>query len=298
MSNEAASTKNSGERWNRNMDGTWSKVPSLPSTNEKSNWYFNMKDQEEMHTAQDNYSFGFHGATKAVGTNDANVFESCERSNTQDVEEINKMVSKFSSLEGEIMNIRKELKKCYTRIYDLEHTVDDQFDHIYFLENQLNRLDQYGRRENIEIVGIPNEVMDRDLEKEVLKILRAIGLNHIQHFSIVGCHRVGSKDRYGRRNTIVRFLNRKDAIQCLKSKRNLYKCQSIGYNDLYVVENLCPAFKSIYEQLKQLKVEGHIKQVWSYNGIINYKRSDDEQEKTVKIFNENDVENIYNELGL
>ena len=104
------------------------------------------------------------------------------------------------------------------------------------MEKQLNRLDQYGRRQNIELVGIPNEVNDRDLESEVLKILQVIGLTHIDHFNIVGCHRLASKDRYGRRNTIIRFLNRKDAIQCLKSKRNLYKCKSIGFSNLYITE--------------------------------------------------------------
>ena len=307
MSNPASSKTNSGEGWNRNSDGSWSKVVSLPSLNDKSNWgYFNTKDQEEILAAQENSSFHFHGATKSVDANDANEvgFNStssrCSEESVHTCNEmvINNMVEKFSILESELISLRKELRRNKTRISDLEVTVDEQIDNIYVLETQLNRLDQYGRRENVEIVGISNDVNDRDLESEVIKILRAIGLKHIQHFSIVACHRVGSKDRYGRRNTIVRFLNRKDAIQCLKSKRNLYKCQSIGYNNLYVVENLCPAFKSIFEELKQLKDEGFIKQVWSYNGVINYKQSDDEQEKPVKIFHENEVQNIYNELGL
>ena len=298
----------SGDGWKRNSDGTWSKSLTLPSINDRSNWgYFNMSDQEELLAAQENCSFQFHGATIASQGIDEDVAQSlvnsrhsCETASVNITEcmDYNKIVGRFASLDDEIISLRDELKKYSNRISDLEYTIDEQIDNIYVLEKQLNRLDQYGRRENVEIVGIPNEVTDRNLETEVLKILRIIGLNHIQHFNIVACHRVGSKDRYGRRNTIVRFLNRKDAIQCLRSKRNLFKCQTIGYNNLYVVENLCPAFKSIYDQLKELKDGGVIKQVWTYNGIINYKQSDNEQEKPVKLFHENEVENIYNKLGL
>ena len=38
------------------------------------------------------------------------------------------------------------------------------------LESDLARLDQYGRRENIEIAGVPNKVSDKDLEKEIMVV--------------------------------------------------------------------------------------------------------------------------------
>ena len=200
MPNSASSNTNSGDQWNRNSDGSWSKVLSLPSINDKSNWgYFNTKDHEEILAAQEDCSFHFQGATKAVDTNGAN-YNSCPsseestRSNNGYEMDINNLVERCSILEGELFSLRKELRKNKTKISDLEVTVDEQIENIYVLETQLNRLDQYGRRENVEILGIPNEVNDRDLESEVIKILRAIGLKHIQHFSIVACHRVGSKD--------------------------------------------------------------------------------------------------------
>ena len=262
-----------------------------------------MADEEETLAVQENHSFAFHGATKAVDVpqdwdNTNHVPESPLHRSEDFGSNDDVIMQKFSLMEGKIKSLNSELIKVKSRVRDLEYTMDEQVDNIYVLEKQLNRLDQYGRRQNIELTGIPNEVNDRDLETEVLKILRAIGLVHIDHFSIVGCHRVASKDRFGRRNTIIRFLNRKDAILCLKSKRNLFQCKSLGYSNIYIIENLCPANKSIYDQLSHLKEEGIIKKIWTYNGIVNYKRTENEHEKPIKIFHEYDIDNIYNDIGI
>ena len=263
------------DNWKRNTDGTWSKSLVSPSIKDKSNWaYINTDDQQEILDAQENHTFHFHGATKAVdsfpfhGLINSSSESEVSPSPLEVVDPVNKLTERLSLLESQFMKQSKELKRVKSLVSELEFTIDDQFDNIYVLEKQLNRLDQYGRRENIELVGIPNEVTDKELESEVLKILRVIGLSHLQHFNIIACHRIGTKDRYGRRNKIVRFVNRK-------------------------VENLCPAFKSIFEELSQLKEEGIINKVWSYNGIIDFNKTEDEQEKPMKIFHKYDVENIY-----
>ena len=294
MSNSETTTS-----WKRNSDGSWSKKIGSPVNS----WpNFNLKDQQEFLTAQENYTFSFHGATKAVVEPSSQCSKSSSGSSVAslppevnlDLDDIN---NRLTTLEKENKKLKKDLSKVKNQVQDLEEINDEKWDNIYVLEKQLNRLDQYGRRENVEIVGIPNDVSDRDLEIEVIKILRVIGLDHIEHYNIVACHRIGSKDRNGRRNTIVRFVNRKDAIKCLKSKRNVYKCKSMGYNNLYIAENLCPAYKSIYENLIQLKDNGIINKVWSFNGVINYKRTDDEREKPLKVFHEYDIENIFNQSG-
>ena len=127
----------------------------------------------------------------------------------------------------------------------------------------------------------------------MLKILKEIGLDHIEHYGIVACHRVGKMDVHGRRNTIVRFLNRKDAIQALKCKRNLFRCKEYGYSQLQIVENLCPSYKSIYEEMKDLKDIGAIGKVWTFNGIINYKLVDNEHEQKRKILHESEMDSLF-----
>ena len=57
------------------------------------------------------------------------------------------------------------------------------------------------------------------------------------------------------------------------------------------MENLCPAYKSIFDDLTELKNEGLVKKVWSFNGTVNYKLTDDTTEKPVKILHEWELEN-------
>lgn len=201
------------------------------------------------------------------------------------------------TLERNQANMNDELIKLKKRLSENEFYMEDQYDYIENLEKRLNHLDQYGRRENIEIAGIPNHVSDDNLEREVVKILKKIGLTHIVHYNIVGCHRLRTKDKFGCKNVIVRFLNRKDAINSLKSRKNLASCAELGYRYLRIYENLCPVFRSIYENLQEEKSKGNISQVWTYNGIINYKLTDNETEKPKKIYVQNDFENLLYKLG-
>ena len=289
--------------WIKLKDGKWSDI---------NNWADRtVKDNDELISAQNNSSIKCVVGLDVENFNDQVSLSSKSSSeislidketspsncslhpvNGEDVN-LSVIIDRLSFVEEKYMQTERKLNILRSRLRDAEKDIDDQYDYTTFLEKQLCRLEQYGRRENIEIVGIPANITDQQLESETIKVLRAIGLQHITPFHIVGCHRVGTEDRYGRKNTIVRFLNRKDAIQCLRLKRNLYRCKPLGYDNLLIVENLCPAYKSIFETVSQLKNEGKIKKVWTYNGIVNYKLSDDDREKSVKVYHYHDLDKFY-----
>ena len=87
-------------------------------------------------------------------------------------------------------------------------------------ETSTNKLEQYGRRNNIIISGIPDSVNTEDLEESVTEILRDIDVN-VTTNDIEACHRVGKRDnKIGSTKTIVRFVNRKNAKQALYNKKN------------------------------------------------------------------------------
>ena len=278
----------------------------------KDNWASNIiNDNMELINAQNENMIKYYGSPYASYTNNQEVCNivpskgvnsSTYTVNVSSVKSANNfdnnVVEKKNNnqlLEPRNNKMESELKVLKARIQKCEDFLDDQLDYIHHLEKQISRLDQYGRRENIEIAGIPAKVHNKNLETEVLKILREIGLKHLQHFNIVACHRLGKVDKNGCRNIIIRFMNRKDAIKCLKLRRNLYLCNELGYENLSIMENLCPAFKSIFEDTIQLKKEGHVKKVWTYNGIVNYKMTDDDNEKAKKVFHENELAKFYND---
>ena len=95
------------------------------------------------------------------------------------------------------------------------------------------------------------------------------------------------KNTPGPSNVIVRFVNRKRAKQAIEN-RKLLKERVPEFKNLFIVENLCPKYRSIFEKCKKLKQEGKIKYLWSRNGIVNFKKSDNRHERPKKICDMND----------
>ena len=131
-------------------------------------------------------------------------------------------------------------------------------------------------------MGIPNTVTDSELEAKLVSILNSLGCN-ISSYEIVACHRLKKKNTNQSFNTIVRFTNRKIAYYALRNRKQL-KWTYPSYPNLFVVENLCPRYKSIFDKCLELKREGKIKYVWSYNGVVHYKTPDEDNGYGTKVF--------------
>ena len=97
-----------------------------------------------------------------------------------------------------IKNLIGENKKLHDKIKNLEKkcTID------------IESNNQYVRRNNIEISGIPNKVEDNKLEGKVIEILKGIEVE-VGEQDIEACHRLPTKNSSENKKTIVRFVNRK-----------------------------------------------------------------------------------------
>ena len=109
------------------------------------------------------------------------------------------------------------------------------------LDQKCNNLDQYSRRSNLEIQGIPANVSDKKLEAKVIYIFSCRGIE-VEGADIEDCHRLGYVNL---KNTIVRFGNHKFCYQALDKKMQLYKLDSkrLGFNPVkisYFNENVTP----------------------------------------------------------
>ena len=118
-------------------------------------------------------------------------------------------------------------------------------------------------------------------------ILRRIGVN-IVPYAIVGCHRLKKMKRNQPANVIVRFMHRTTAYQCLENRRNL-KNNVKEYRNIFIIENLCPKYKEIYEACLELKEKGIISRVWSYNGTVFYKTTNNNNERGKRLFHIDDL---------
>ena len=186
---------------------------------------------------------------------------------------------------NKIMNI--ELENCKKRNKKLSSNYDELCDEIYYMQKDISRVDQYSRRQNIDLSGIPKSIPHGKLKDKVIEILGKIWVV-VKPEEIVAVHRLNGK-RYP--NVIIRFYDRNKVYACLKNKKELSRIKE--YN-LYMTENLCENYKSIYDECTKLKAEGKIKRLWTTNGVVNFKFKDDD-EKVTKVFHILDLDDHFDD---
>ena len=116
---------------------------------------------------------------------------------------------KMEQLTNENELLRKEL-------FQLKDEKEGLADQVYDLEMELYKLAQYGRKENLQIRGIPSQITQKDLEGYVINLLDKVGVR-VESYQIAACHRLYQKNKKYPADTIIRFVNRKDAV---KAKKN------------------------------------------------------------------------------
>ena len=158
-------------------------------------------------------------------------------------------------------------------------------------------LQQYVRRPTIEINGVSENIKQNDLENYVInQILKRTNGNNMNHRDIEAVHRIKKRDRSLPAPVVVRFCNRKDAIDAVLGK---YKLKSVPHlGKIHIQNDLCPRFRAIFDELKALQNDGIVKQVWTFNGKIKYKTSNGRSGRVTRVSHENDLRTLKNTAEL
>ena len=174
----------------------------------------------------------------------------------------------------------------------------DEYDEwITNMETTTSQIDQYIRRENLEISGIPSSTPQHELEGKVIDIFNDIidsedGEN-IMKSDLVACHRLKKEKHELNPKVIVRVLNRKTAVKIHQNKKKLgNNWRNHGPNPIYISENLCPSNRKIFEVARGLKKNNHIYSCWSQNGTINIKLKESDS-NSVKIHHMSEFEQYF-----
>ena len=106
-----------------------------------------------------------------------------------------KLLSRFDNLSKEFLNLKDIIiKNLQIENERLKNQVSYLNKKVVSLEANHNILEQYGRRNNIEIAGIPDSVQDNQLEKKVIEIFDAISID-AKSVDFEDCHRVGKSKK-------------------------------------------------------------------------------------------------------
>ena len=174
-----------------------------------------------------------------------------------------KFNDKLAVLESDLSIAKNVNCKLYERITDLER--------------RMNEVDQYSRRECLDVSGIPSNVTNNNLETTVLKILEKFG-SPVAPENVEAIHRLKSFNNSNR--VILKLSRRKDVFRIFSSNNKL---KGIDLSDLniekgtkiYINESLCNAYKSMWNECKSLKTRGLIHSYWVYNGKLSIKEKED-----------------------
>ena len=200
------------------------------------------------------------------------------------------MNSRFDGLDKEIINLKEVIiKNLQIENERLRKKVDDLENKIEIIESDHNALEQYGRRNNIEITGIPNSVSDQNLEKEVVDILKEINVV-VSANDIEACHRMGPPKNESKK-TIVRFVNRKHAKKALINRKNLRNITA--QKNVFINENLTVRNNKIAYLSRKLKRSGHVEKAYTKDGITHVPNPDINRGKIIKIYHVKELFNLF-----
>ena len=154
-------------------------------------------------------------------------------------------------------------------------------------EAQLDDLEQYGRRENLEIHGVPLK-RDENTNEIVKSVVSSLNVRLDDH-QISTSHRLASSYEKIQRSQateqpppiIVRFANRDKRNEIYKKRKLLKlngKTEPMSHNsspNITILENLTPLRKSIYKAAKQVKAALNYKFAWTSQGKIFLRQDTD-----------------------
>ena len=102
-----------------------------------------------------------------------------------------KLLSQFDELSKELLNVKDVIiKNLQIKDDRLREKVSNLESKVTSLEINQNMLEQYGRRNNIEVSGIPDSVEDNCIEEKAISVFTSIGID-VKSNDIEACHGIG-----------------------------------------------------------------------------------------------------------
>ena len=151
------------------------------------------------------------------------------------------------------------------------------------LEKSQAKAEKYSRRNNVEISGIPHEILDNTLEDKVIDICKDAGIE-IGHMDIEGCHwlPLSRNSAGGTKGVIVKFVNRKHSEDVLRLKKIISSRSKV-----FISNSLCPYYRYLWGKCKNLQRRGIFNQVFFLAAVA-----------TIKVSKNGPLAKIYHENGL
>jgi len=160
-------------------------------------------------------------------------------------------------------------------------------DEIYNLWDNLDSLEQYTRKNSLEIHGVPKEAYG-STEEAVLAIANALDVD-ISSNDIEISHHLKRRNS----NTATKLYKARSRLKTMKMSSVFPRCPASipEFKDrIFINENLTGHRRFVMRQANKMRGDGLPLSCWSLDGKIFVKTSPDGS--PTRIFNENDLKNL------
>lgn len=201
---------------------------------------------------------------------------------------LDKAISANTALQKKLDKAHNEIRKSAEKLIDQKYETDR-------LEDALDNLEQYTRKNSIEIHGIPDNLYS-NAEEAVRKVAEAINVS-IEPSDIEICHKL-KRDK-GIPPIIVKFTSHKTKSKLYRERTKLkrVKVSDIfpSYSltpeaRIFIHENLTPYRKSVVAEASKRRRNGTLHNLWTLDGKIYVKTSPDGN--PIRIFCVEDLDDI------
>ena len=167
-------------------------------------------------------------------------------------------------------------------------------------EIKIDELEQYDRRQNLELQGVP-EMPNEDVTQITMKLASSIGVD-LDKEEISIAHRLPQKKRIGKTRSsndkkhptiIVRFVSRtkRNEIYARRFKAKDVETFPVeNMENLYINENLTQRRKRLFWLTKQKAKELGYSFIWTNNGQIYVRETEESEKMHIKF--ENDLDKL------
>ena len=199
--------------------------------------------------------------------------------------EIIELRKSIDSLREDILSYRKEQVESSKIVTELVVANVRLEDNNKKLTQEVRDLQQYTRRNNIEIVGLQEGQNSAEDEKNALKLFKKIGVE-VKDTDIEACHRIPTKRKDKVHPVIVRFVSRKVRDRVHFARQKLKSLDS----KIFINDHLSPFNRYLFNLGLMRKKELNYRYIWTRNGVLFMRQMDGSD--AIKILSETDLNNL------
>lgn len=208
--------------------------------------------------------------------------------NSEDRNQLKEICNTLKELVDEIRGLKTELEQCRNELdqVKIENAKLKQATNLNIFK--LDELEQYGRRENLRIYGIPENSGENDDGESVLMSLADTLSISLTKNDVQRVHRLGQK-RNKPRPIIARFVNYQKRNEFFLAKSKLK--ETSNFKRAFITEDLTLLRSKLFHYVKN-ECQGKFVMCHTWNGKIRMKKSKkkaglylDPEEKDVGIGN-------------